>query len=225
MMKYRVLDLFCGAGGFSLGFKQASFKIVMGIDNFEPVAKTFKYNFKEAIVLVEDIKEITAEDILSFIDEPDVIIGSPPCEPFTAANPNRLKDPLDRLYVDPIGRLVLDFIRIVGSLKPKVFIMENVPQLAEGPLKKALIREFKRVGYERIYFNMLKAEDYGTPSHRLRLFISNIPLEPQKLNIRVNVEKALAGLPPPNTEAVPNHTLQSVSDKKLRKISLLSFFQ
>ncbi len=226
-MCYNVIDLFCGAGGFSKGFQDIGFNIVLGIDNFEPVAKTFKLNFPNAIVICEDIKSIYSDEIQSYLKGkiPHVVIGSPPCEPFTAANPNRKEKPLDRLYVDLQGQLTLEFIRIVKQLKPEVFIMENVPQIMEGELKTALIREFKSAGYEKIFFNILKAEDYGTPSHRVRVFISNIPIRPKRTYKKIIVEEALKNLPPLGSSNVMNHDVPPISRRKLRKIRRLKWGQ
>ncbi|MFX1299225.1 MAG: DNA cytosine methyltransferase, partial [Promethearchaeota archaeon] len=77
----------------------------------------------------------------------DVVIASPPCEPYTSANTYRQKEPLARLYEDEVGRLVLDVIRIIGDLQPTMFIVENVPELMSGELRWALSREFSRVGF------------------------------------------------------------------------------
>ena len=141
------------------------------------------------------------------------------CEPFTAANPMRYPDPLDRLYRDPIGRLTLEFIRLVGELKPKIFVMENVPAIMDNGLKQALTSEFRSVGYDKIHFNILRAEEYGVPSHRVRVFISNIKLELKKVKKRIKVIEALSNLPEPGSDQVPNHDLLELSPRKLRKIS------
>lgn len=84
----KVLDLFSGAGGFSLGFKRAGFEIALAIENFPKNAETFKQNFPESKVIVEDIRKIKT----SLVDfKPFVIIGGPPCEPYTLINPKREK--------------------------------------------------------------------------------------------------------------------------------------
>lgn len=216
-----VVDLFCGAGGFSRGFKEAGFTILFGIDNDDACARSFKVNFPEAVTIAEDIKEVSGNDIEYFINRKhiDVVIGGPPCEPFTGANPRRYTDPLDRLYKDPMGRLTLEFIRLVGELKPKVFVMENVPAIMDGGLKEVLISEFKSVGYKDIYFNILRAEDFGVPSHRIRVFISNIRIKPKKSKKRIVVIEALSGLPEPGSGDIPNHDLLELSHRKLKKIS------
>lgn len=223
---YKIVDLFCGAGGFSLGFKLTGrFKHVLAIDNFPPVAKTFKYNFPETRVVVEDIKDVDGETIRSIIgDDIDVVIGSPPCEPFTGSNPRREKNPLDRLYKDPVGQLTLHFIRLVSDLKPRIFVMENVPAIMDNGLEDALRREFRLAGFKNVFFNILRAEDYGTPSHRLRIFISNVRIKPKRTKRIVTVKEALKGLPIEGG-FVPNHEVTALSEKKLRRISRLKWGQ
>jgi DNA (cytosine-5)-methyltransferase 1 len=141
------------------------------------------------------------------------------------------KDPLDRLYSDPRGQLVLHFIRLVGDLKPIFFVMENVKGILIPQIKEAIIREFKRVGYDRIYFNVLHAEDYGNPSIRTRVFVSNLKILPEKSIIKRTVWDAIGDLPSPySIHDIPNHDPVPISERKLRKIlrlkkgySLVSF--
>ena len=219
-MRRTLFDLFSGAGGFALGFERAGFESVIGVDNDRSAIRSYAANHKKAIALAEDISKLSSELLERLGGEPDVIIGSPPCEPYTAANPKRERDPLDRLYKDPVGRLVLHFIRIVGDIKPKVFVMENVKGLIEGSLKDAIRKEFERVGYKNVYFNVLRAEDYCVPSHRVRVFVSNIRIKPsKKCKKKILVEKALRDLPPPNREWPPNHDPPSISNKMLRRIA------
>lgn len=222
---YKFIDLFCGAGGFAEGFVLTRrFRSVLGVDNFRPAAQTYKLNFPESIVVMEDIKQINSNDLLEIIDpeEIDVVIGSPPCEPFTGANPKREKNPIDRLYKDPAGQLTLHYIRILGVLKPRVFVMENVPAIMDNGLEHVLRREFRRIGYNKIYFNVLRAEDYGTPSHRLRVFISNILLKPKKHKQRITVKDAFKDLPEPGTGYPPNHEPPPpLPPRKLKRVARL----
>ncbi|MCS7128088.1 MAG: DNA cytosine methyltransferase [Sulfolobales archaeon] len=220
---YRVVDLFCGAGGFSLGFSQGGlYKVEVGLDNMPSVAKTYKANFPEAIVITEDIKDLRPRALLDLVGgEIDVVIGGPPCEAFTGSNPRREREPLDRLYKDPLGLLTLYFIKYVAEIRPRVFVMENVPAIMDGELKKALIKEFYRAGYSRIFFNLLLAEDYGVPSHRLRVFISNVEIKPKKINRRVTVAEALSDLPEPGASYPPNHEHSPLSEERLKKVALL----
>ncbi|MEM4673186.1 MAG: DNA cytosine methyltransferase [Pyrobaculum sp.] len=214
-----VVDLFAGGGGFGLGFRKAGFLIKVAIEIDRDAARTYSFNHRDTIVLQEDIREVDYRLIEKYIDRIDIVIGSPPCEPFTAANPNRLEDPTDRLYVDPAGQLTLEFIRLVGELKPKVFVLENVAALAKEPLRTHIRREFKRVGYD-VYFNILHAEDYGVASRRRRVFISNIKIKPPGAP-RVLVRDVLSNLPPPDSGLLPNHDTTTLSFKKQNKISKL----
>ncbi len=225
MKRYRVIDLFSGAGGFALGFHLTRrYDVVLAIDSYPAAAKTYKENFPQTLVLNEDIKEVSHAAIKEYAGEIDVVIGSPPCEPFTGANPHREKNPLDRLYRDPMGQLTLHFIRIVAGLRPRVFVMENVPAITQRPIAAALRREFRWAGYDNIYFNILDAENYGTPSHRRRVFISNIEIKPRSLGRRITVEEALSGLPEPGPHP-PNHEPPPVPRRKLKRIARLKWGQ
>ena len=223
-MAFTLVDLFCGGGGFTRGFAQEGFKPVLGLDVERAVAETYRVNFSSSKVLVEDIREVGWWRIEREVDEVDVIIGSPPCEPFTKTNPKRERNPLDRLYKDPEGQLTLHFIRLVGDLQPKIFVMENVVDAMEGPLREALAYEFRRVGFERVFFDVLRAEHYGTPSKRRRLFVSNIKLAPPRLRKVICVEEALQGLPDPRSiHDIPNHVVTPISERKLKKITRMKW--
>ncbi|MCS7106972.1 MAG: DNA cytosine methyltransferase [Acidilobaceae archaeon] len=205
--EYTVVDLFSGGGGFSRGFEDAGFRTVVAIENYPPAAKTFKANFPNAVVIAEDIKEVSQREIkeVSGIgsEEVDVVIASPPCEPFTPANPDRLKDPLDRLYTDPQGVLFLHAIRLIGELRPRLFVIENVPGILEDSIRESITKELGRVGYERVYFNVLRAEDHGNPSERVRVFVSNAKITPPK-SLGPSVEEVLGNMPPPGSHLL-NH--------------------
>lgn len=208
---YTVVDLFAGGGGFSRGFEEAGFKTIVAVDNYPPAAKTFKANFPYSLVIADDIKEIDASIINV---RPDVVIASPPCEPFTSANPNRMKDPVDRLYSDAAGELFLHAIRLIGELRPRVYVIENVPGILE--VRDYISAELKRVGYES-RFNVLRAHDHGTPSERVRVFVSNIIIRPRKRE-GPTVEEALSGLPPVGSTEIPNHEYPAEAPRRKRKV-------
>src|SRR3989344_9602212 len=115
-----VLDLFCGAGGLSEGFRQAGFNVLLGIDNDESALRTYKLNHPESETLSKDISKISKKDITKKIGNKKInlIIGVPPCQGFSMAgrrNPN-----------DPRNFLVKQFLRIVNMINPEVFVIENV---------------------------------------------------------------------------------------------------
>jgi len=143
MVRLKVLDLFCGCGGFSLGFESAGFKIVMGIDNWEVACESYQTNFPSAEVLCEDIMNIDP----STLPRVDIIIGSPPCQDFSCANLKKKEDPT----------LINKFWKIVDELQPKWIIMEEVPA-AKNYIPNGWMK--------RIY----KMCDYGVPQIRRRLF-------------------------------------------------------
>ncbi|WP_291766402.1 DNA cytosine methyltransferase [Caldivirga sp. UBA161] len=223
-MGLSVVDLFSGAGGFSAGFRDAGFEIVAGLDIDLDSVRSFSINFPKAVTIREDARLVRGSDIVKYVGDVDVVIGGPPCEAYTGANPRRMRDPLDRLYLDELGQLTLEFIRLVGELKPRVFVMENVAAITEGGLREALINEFRRVGYSSIHFNILHAEDYAVPSIRRRAFISNIIIKPPKVGRLVTVADALRGLPEP-TPLIPNHELVTVSGRKIKGISRVNWGQ
>lgn len=223
MDQIKLVDLFSGAGGFSLGFKTTPIKIALAIDINHSAARTYSVNFPDTIVIEDDIRNITGYEILKLVgNKIDIVIGSPPCEPFTAANPLRMKEPIERLYLDERGTLTLEFIRIIDEIRPKIFVMENVPAIIGSPsLREALLNEFKKAGYDKIYFNILRAEDYGNPSRRTRVFISNIPLQNIKIYRKITVYEAIYDLD--NRTDIPNNEISELSEKKISEISKIKF--
>ncbi len=218
-MDITVVDIFAGCGGFSLGFGKA---VKAAIENNPRIVKTYMRNFPWVSIFPEDAKRVCGKVVLEVLGgEVDVVIGGPPCEPFTSMNKKRRRDPLDRLLSDPQGRLVMEFIRLVDELRPKIFIMENVHELVEEPLGKLLRRFFARIGYEA-HFNFIEAHRYGVPSRRYRVFISNIKIDLSGMEEKPKtVEEALSGLK--NFGEIPNHVPVKVGKIRLRKIRRLKW--
>ena len=217
-MDIKVVDVFAGCGGFSLGFGKA---VKAAIENHPQIVKTYMHNFPWVSVFPEDAKRICGKVILEELGEVDIVIGGPPCEPFTSMNKKRKRDPLDRLLADPQGRLVMEFIRLVDELRPKIFVMENVHELVEEPLGRLLKRFFARIGYEA-HFNFIEAHRYGVPSRRYRVFISNLKLDLSGMEEKPKtVEEALSGLE--NFGEVPNHVPVKVGKIRLRKLCRLKW--
>lgn len=169
----RVLDIFAGAGGFSLGFHMAGgYEIVGAIERDKWAAETFQFNHPLATVINKDIEEVTDEEIMETFgqSEIDVLLGGPPCQGFSICNKNN-GDPKD-----PRNSLFMEFIRVARLLRPSVVIMENVPNLvnaktASGELVIDIIRkELLELGYF-VDHSILEAIQYGVPQIRKRLFI------------------------------------------------------
>ncbi len=205
-----VADLFSGAGGFARGFVDEKFEVVVAVDSFKHAVETYRSNF-EAEVFQVDVKKFSGKVLREY--GVDIVITSPPCEAFTKANAMRFEKPEDRLFKDKRGILTLEFIRILKEAKPDYFIMENVPGLLD--LKDVLEKLFEKAGYN-VFFNVLKAEDYSTPSKRTRVFVSNLRIEPEKSK-KVKVIDALSKIP----EDAPNNVSKRLSPKKVAEISRL----
>lgn len=205
------MDVFAGAGGFSFGFAEEGFEILSAVENFRTACETYAANVPVGEVLQADVRNVDETDF----PKPDVLIGGPPCEGFTVANAARRVDPLDRLYKDPAGSMTLAYIKLLKLVKPRVFVMENVPQIMEGALKDELRMLFARAGYDTIHFNDLLAEEHGTPSRRRRLFVSNVPIAPPKSSRRVPVWEAIGDLESLDVD-LPNHVEVPVRGKRGR---------
>ncbi len=167
-IKMKILDLFCGCGGISEGFRLAGFEVAGGIDLNSDSIKTYKKNFPNAKAInanlaIFDDKMIAKE----FGDlHIDVIVGGPPCQGFSSANRwHKEKD-------DERNRLFFEFLRFVKVLKPKAILIENVRGILtrDGGFAKKRIEELVyELGYE-ISSEVLNASDYGVPQKRFRAF-------------------------------------------------------
>ena len=171
-MQLRVLDLFAGAGGFSLGFEQAGAQIVGAIEMDEWATDTFKKNHPDTKVIKAKLENLSDKELkeLFLEQKPNVIVGGPPCQGFSICNKNH-GDPKD-----PRNSLFTEFIRVGRIFNPDLMIMENVPNLvkaknAEGTkVIDIIVNEFKSLGYH-VYWNVLEATDFGVPQIRRRLFV------------------------------------------------------
>ncbi len=166
--RLNVIDLFCGCGGFSKGFEQAGYNIKLGVDNWDDATTTYKENFPFAETIVKDISKLDGKELLSIAkmnpSEVDVIIGGPPCQGFSLSGKRLLDDPRNTLYKS--------FVRIVQEIRPKAFVMENVPgliKLFKGQVKDRIIEDFANIGYQ-VEMSQLVASDYGVPQGRKRVF-------------------------------------------------------
>ena len=165
------IDFFAGAGGLALGFEQAGFDVVAAVE-IDPIhAAVHQLNFPSTTVLCRDIKQLSGDQIRkeSGIGRRpiDVVIGGPPCQGFSLIG-NRVLD-------DARNSLVFHFLRLVTELRPKCFVMENVPGMATGAhnrLLDELIERFQTAGYRlKVPYSILNAADYGVPQSRRRLFL------------------------------------------------------
>ncbi len=208
-----------------MGFSEYVDESHLAIDIDTWPLQTYRYNHPNVTIMQHDIASIHSLEIEHLLGGlPDVIIASPPCEEFSRANPLSDLPAAERIYGEGSARLLLDTIRLIGDLEPKVFVIENVAALTASGGHQIVLKEFDRVGIDDIKFNLIRAHQHGNPSQRLRLFISNIEFNLPRNNAPC-VMDALVGLPPLGFEAlldyydpVPNHSLPILSDDKIKKI-------
>ena len=202
------IDIFSGCGGLSLGFKNAGYNLVMGIDNDAPSLKTLKYNFPTTLAENFDLFNLNAiDEIKSKLEtsgkDIDVIIGGPPCQGFSLTGTRKFNDPRNRLY--------MSFIDLVEKLKPKAFLIENVPgvkNLYGGKVFREIEKRFTDLEYS-VSSDILNSADYGVPQVRKRLFIIGIkknvgvfkfPEPTHFLDNYISCKDAIDDLPPRKPE-------------------------
>lgn len=170
----KVLDVYSGAGGLSLGLEQAGFSVAAGVEAEETTGRYAQYNFPDSTIFAGahrgDARRFRVGDLKDAgIDPSDLfmVVGGPPCQGFSIAGKRRNNDPLNEL--------VLEFSRIVLDICPPVFIMENVPGLttSASPMLGSALRELERE-YEIAGPQSLKAWEFGVPQMRQRVFIVGI---------------------------------------------------
>ena len=151
-------DLFCGCGGLSLGLKHGGLRHLWGLDSDQVACSTYEANIGRAIHAT-----VASVDWLS-LERPDVVVGSPPCQGFSVAG--------KRQRNDPRNFLVWGFVWAVAVLRPRAFLMENVPGVGQGDWGQfpSIVRmALETLGYNVSVFK-LNAADYGVPQIRRRVF-------------------------------------------------------
>lgn len=167
--KKKVLDLFCGSGGFSYGFEQTDqFAVTAGIDLLPDRVGTFRANHGTAASIIGDIREFPIDQLGDEALGPDIVIGGPPCQGFSSIRPFRMCT-----IGDPRNNLFEHYALIVDRLRPKWFVLENVVGLLShggGKVLPALLEAFKQAGY-RTDWRVINAAQYGLPQNRERLVV------------------------------------------------------
>jgi len=174
MKKLKVIDIFAGVGGLSLGFQKAGFKITAAVEFDKQIAETYKKNHKDVNLYVEDIKDIASNKILVKY-KADIIVGGPPCQGFSMAGARIRKNFIE----DPRNHLFKDYFKIVKQLKPQFFLFENVKGLLtmeKGKIFKTIMNIFSdesKLGGDKYYmfYDVFKASNFGIPQGRERVFI------------------------------------------------------
>jgi site-specific DNA-cytosine methylase len=154
-------DIFCGCGGFSEGAKLCNKKCLYAIDNNKYAGYSFKLNFPDALVEINDIKKINFESLKEQIKKLDFVIAGCPCQGFSIAG-NKFG-----FECDERNRLYLDLIRFLNIFKPRQFIMENVPPILQ--YKDIIVDDFKKAGY-KVKIEKVNGLEIGSKQNRTRVF-------------------------------------------------------
>ena len=178
--KPRVVDLFSGCGGMTLGFENAGFAVVAAFDNWKPAVEVYKANFKHPITQI-DLNEDEALDLIQ-AEKPDVIVGGPPCQDFSIAG--------GRDFSGKRANLTLRFAEIVIDTKPKYFVMENVYNIQGTPVLSKVLEQFSEAGYGLTH-GVFDASLMNVPQKRKRYFVIG-ELDGQNDGLRELIEKSMA---------------------------------
>jgi len=197
----RAIDLFAGCGGFSLGVESGGIDVAAAVEWEFAAASTYLHNLGHKDVVVfsdkpthreklkaisgtnerrqeegccrwfwhQDICKLTGEEIIAVCGRFDVVIGSPPCQ---GMSPAGMKSGGLKL-TDPRNSLTLEYVRLVKELRPRCWVMENVPQLytiGKGSLYRMVEERMTEAGYT-VTGNIVDACDYGVPQHRRRAIV------------------------------------------------------
>ena len=165
LKKYNVVDLFCGAGGFSLGLKDTNrFNSILANDIDMDMCEAYSLNFPETKILSKSISDL---DFFSIKENNniDVVVGGPPCQAYSLSG-KRLKN-------DPRANLFLEYFKAIKVIRPNIFVYENVKGLfsyKKGTIFYQLREIFEKIGYA-LSINLVNALNYGVPQSRERIFI------------------------------------------------------
>lgn len=194
-MKPTVIDLFAGVGGLSLGFEQAGFHVVLANEYDDEIAAAYRKNHLETKMVVGDITALNLEDTFGvFSGKIDVIIGGPPCQGFSQKGQRKT-------IHDKRNFLFKYYVKVVELVRPRYFVMENVPNLLtaeNGYFRKEIVELFNGMGYS-LNTGILNAADYGVPQNRRRAVIigkrdGEAPPLPKKTEQRVTIWDAIGDL-------------------------------
>ena len=166
-MKPTVIDLFAGVGGLSLGFEMAGFEVALA-NEFDPsIAEAYKKNRPGTKMIVEDITKLPVDETFGpYEGKVTAVIGGPPCQGFSQKGSRKSIN-------DPRNFLFRYYFEVVKRVKPKYFVIENVPNLLTtegGYFKGEIIELFSGIGYA-VSCGVLRAADFGVPQDRRRTCI------------------------------------------------------
>lgn len=222
--KLKAIDLFCGAGGLTLGLKQAGFSVVAGVELNPIAAETYRLNHPDVDIYENDIRLINPTEILSKYNleqgELDLLAGCPPCQGFSSQRTRNKTN----AQLDPRNELIFEFLRFVEIALPKTIMLENVPALAKNWRIFKLKDDLEQLGYivDESSISVHDAADYGVPQRRRRLLfkasrLGTIPDAP-KIKDKKTVKEFISTLKPAGQSGDALHDFGEARSEKVKKI-------
>lgn len=222
--KYTAIDLFCGAGGLTVGLQKSGFNVLAGVELSSVAAETYIMNHKSHIVYKQDIREISPLSMLKNLGlkrgELDLLAGCPPCQGFSTHRTRNKRVSVE----DERNDLVFEFVRFVTDMLPKTIMMENVPGLYKDDRMVIVKEKLQALGYQfdENTIAVRNAADYGVPQRRNRMIMmaSRFGLidTAQKLAIKKTVRDSLCSLPEAGSSGDPLHDWTTKHSDKVKKI-------
>lgn len=228
-----ILDLFSGAGGFTLGAIRAGVTVGLSVDWDKDLTAAHCHNFPQVPLLRQDLREIRPSQLLEHVDLAEAtlegIVGGPPCQGFS--NIGR------RDESDPRNRLVARFFETVNALHPAYFIFENVPGILTERFRPILEASIELVAAQYTILGplVLNAKDFGAPTDRPRVVVIGVeqptsPLDETAIRrtwIPTTVSQAFSGLPEPGpgNGSKPCHAWQQMSRAKAHSAYAKNMFE
>lgn len=220
----KAIDLFCGAGGLTVGLKMAGFNVVSAVEKEPVVAETYQINHPEVLLCTGDIKFISPQAMMESLKlqegDLDLLAGCPPCQGFSSLRTRNKQASVD----DERNDLIFSFLDYVKAFLPKVIMLENVPALAKDFRIKIFCDELAKSGY-LIDEHSLAIEDaslFGVPQRRRRMMllasrIGNLSRAEKDVKKRT-VREAIGYLPTPSMSDDPLHNITENRTSKVKKI-------
>jgi len=164
-----VVDLFCGAGGLSEGFRQAGFTITAGSDNDPDAMATYAANFSKASSITGDIRSpAIKEQILDRARHASVLVGGPPCQAFSQVRNHT------RMIDDPRNALYREFVDVLKQTLPPAFVVENVTGMDQMGVREQIAADLSLEGEYDVLPQVADAADFGVPQTRKRLLFVGV---------------------------------------------------
>ena len=197
-MSKKIIDLFCGAGGFSYGFEKEGFESILAIDKWDQAVETYNLNHKNKTAISMDIKEYDNKKIENLLQKNEVIgiIGGPPCQGFSMAGQRNEND--DR------NKLIDSYVKFISLVKPKLIFFENVKgftmEFKDNGKKgrkysEIVIEKLQKEGYN-VYGQLINFGDYGIPQKRTRFILIGIRADIENSSVEKADKSSILSLSP-----------------------------